>query len=572
MQNYREERDDIMLKNMKIGKKLIFTYVLVVLISGIGCILSLIAINDINTKYSLAIENYGFSQGDIGKFNSEFNNSRSSILMILNGNDKQLRDNNIALLNQMDIKINTYLANIKKNITNSKETLYYNQIYNSLTKYLSIKNQVVALASQNKSVDAQNLYSEQLAPLSEKFLSYTGALYSEKDSVGDQVKTALSNEGILINIVILIVIFISIIISLTIAILISRSISKPVKEMEAAAQRMAEGDLSVEISVNSKNEIGLLGAAFKQTIELLKEYIYSIKETLAKLASNDLNISIRDDFKGDFEQLKYSLEGIVSSLNNTFIQINQAAHQVAGGSEQVSNGAQALSQGALEQASSIEMLDTQIAEISNDINQNAQHAREARKNVDSVKKEIDISNQQMSKMVEAMSSINASSNEIGKIIKTIDDIAFQTNILALNAAVEAARAGEAGKGFAVVADEVRNLAIKSAQAAKNTSVLITNSIDQINNGTKIADKTAQSLSKVVASTSAVFDLVDQISRASTKQSGAVSQVIREIGQISNVVQTNSASAEESAAASEELSGQADSLKQLISRFKLREQA
>lgn len=371
-----------------------------------------------------------------------------------------------------------------------------------------------------------------------------------------------------VTLIVFAITIVSLIISLVIGIKTARSISKPVKELQEAAQKMAQGDLSVQINVNSTDEIGQLGAAFSDTITAIRAYINDVKFNLAKMAGGDLNIRSTLEFKGDFVELKNSIGSIAIALNDILNEINQTAEQVSNGSNQVSNGAQALAQGATEQASSIEELSASITEISSYIKNNAEHATNAGVNVGQVRSEIETSNKHMSEMVAAMSQINDSSNQIGKIIKTIEDIAFQTNILALNAAVEAARAGAAGKGFAVVADEVRNLASKSAEAAKNTTVLIENSMRQVENGTKIADETAKSLLKVIVSAKAVSDTVEQISQVSNRQSDAIGQVTLGVEQISSVVQTNSATAEESAAASEELSGQAQTMKALVKKFKL----
>lgn len=286
------------------------------------------------------------------------------------------------------------------------------------------------------------------------------------------------------------------------------------------------------------------------------------------MAKGDLTVASDVEYAGDYRELKESMQYILSAFNETLGQINQVADQVSSGSGQVSSGAQMLAQGAAEQASSIEELSAAINEIAEKITVNAEYAANASRSVHDVGSEISKSNRQMQDMIAAMSQINLSSGQIRKIIKTIEDIAFQTNILALNAAVEAARAGTAGKGFSVVADEVRNLASKSADAAKNTTALIENSMRQVENGTKIANETAVSLQKVVESTTTVFETVEKISSATKQQAESIGQVTQGIEQISGVVQTNSATAEESAAESEELSGQAEFLKQLTGRFRL----
>ena len=273
-------------------------------------------------------------------------------------------------------------------------------------------------------------------------------------------------------------------------------------------------------------------------------------------------------YQKDFALIKQSTEQLITRISATLTQINDAADQVAGGSEQVSSGAQALSQGAAEQASGIDELLATISEISRHIKENAQTANHAKTESELMAQHILKSNQQMQEMTGAMDVITDKSNQIRKIIKTIDEIAFQTNILALNAAVEAARAGEAGKGFAVVADEVRNLAGKSAEAAKNTSHLIEEAIAAVKNGTASANETAASILGVVDKSRQFTGLVQDISTASSEQAMAVAHVTTGIEQISGVIQTNSATAEQSAAASEELSGQAQLLKDLVHRFKL----
>jgi len=558
------------LKNMKIGKKLIVYFFLIAVISGVGSVVGLSVMNNIASSYRYALNNYGFSQGNIGKFNSEFNNSCSIIRDMVIETSQQDKLKSADELKKSNAKIDEYFANIKPTLVNAKEISCYNSIKENLSSNQDINNQVVTLAIQNRNDDAHRLLMEQGVTLSDSIKSSVDSLLNMKTTTGNQLSASLNQQSEVSAAVMISIILASLIISLIIAIKISRGISKPVSEMARAAQRMADGDLNIQINIHSKDEIGQLGAAFSDTISTLKAYIADIATSLAKIANGDLTATTNQNFKGDFVALRDSIDGIVLSLNNAITQINQTSEQVSSGSEQVSNGAQALAQGATEQASSIEELSATINEISENVKQNAVSATEASINVSHVSSELEASNLHMQEMIAAMSQISDSSNEIAKIINTIEDIAFQTNILALNAAVEAARAGQAGKGFAVVADEVRNLASKSADAAKSTAILIKNSTTEVEKGTKIAEATEASLFKVVTDAKAVANTVSRIAQTSNQQANSIDQVTFGVEQISNVVKTNSATAEESAAASEELSEQASILKDLVNKFKLRE--
>ncbi|WP_444658265.1 methyl-accepting chemotaxis protein [Caproiciproducens sp. R2] len=557
-----------MLKNMKIGKQLILTFVLVTVISSTAGVTGLIQMADMNAKYNDALVNYGFAQGDIGLFNSTFFENRAIIGSIVSLSDVESLNHFSDQLSDSNRKMDSYFVSMEKRMSNKKEKGYYNDIKKSLTEYKAVSEQVVTLAQQNKTAEAQALLQSQGEPLFQNIKTATNALTSEKTVLGHQLALDLSSMGTEATLRIFVIVLVTLAVSVTIALRISRSIGRPVKKMAEAAQRLAQGDLSVQVSVDSGNEIGQLAASFSETIESIRMYITDISANLAKMAEGDLNIFCSVEYKGDFIALQESIFHIDQSFHHTLSEINQASEQVLSGSNQVSDGAQSMAQGAAEQAEEVERLASSVAAISEQVKSNAEHTANAGQNVSQVRCEIDSSSRHMSEMMEAISQISDSSSQIGKIIRVIDDIAFQTNILALNAAVEAARAGAAGKGFAVVADEVRNLAGKSAQAAKNITSLIEKSVQQIENGTVIANQTAESLFQVVNATNVVFDAVEKISQASGYQSDAVGQIKRGIDNISSVVQTNSATAEESAAASEELSGQARELKKLVDRFRL----
>ena len=353
--------------------------------------------------------------------------------------------------------------------------------------------------------------------------------------------------------------------------LIKRALN-PLQGIALAGKAVAEGNFDVKVSYDRQDEIGDLAAAIQSVMQHVREIISDLSDKLSELAKGNFRVSLEntEQYPGAYRPLLNSLQEISNDLNKTMAEIKTSAREVNAGAEQVSSGAQGLSQGATEQASSIEELSATVNDISEHIKKTAENTRLANTEAQNAGKEVSHSDKQMQQMKAAMENINQKSGEISKIIKTIDDIAFQTNILALNAAIEAARAGVAGKGFAVVADEVGNLAQKSANAAKDTTMLIEETLQAVEQGTVLADSTAESLQRVVTGASKVTELVNQIAEASVEQSRAVEQVSTGIDQISSVVQSNTATAEESAAASEELSGQANILNELVGRFQLKE--
>lgn len=356
---------------------------------------------------------------------------------------------------------------------------------------------------------------------------------------------------------------------LTIAILstITKIIMRPIAVLLKEARQIRAGDLESDNMYEAANEFGELASCFHEMQMYLQSVINDVTDNLNRMERGDFRVSANVEYTGAFESIRDSLYGISKHLGAALLRINESAEQVSGSSANVSLGAQQLSQGTVEQASSLEQLSGSIMEVSSQIEKNSESAKDASGQAEETSKELAVGQDNMQRMLEAMSQINGTSGEIGKIIKTIEDIAFQTNILALNAAVEAARAGEAGKGFAVVADEVRNLAGKSSEASKNTTQLIENSINSVKEGTAIANKTAESLVLIAKSSERSADLLKQISQASVAQAESVNMIRKGMEQISMVVQSSAATAEESAASSEELSGQAQMLKELVSEFK-----
>ncbi|WP_349948594.1 methyl-accepting chemotaxis protein [Lacrimispora sp. BS-2] len=445
-------------------------------------------------------------------------------------------------------------------------------IENTLNEAQPFKDQVFKLARENKTRQAADIFFESLDPYFTKVQDDLVKISDDASKgANDNYINAQKAAGIT-QIAVVALQFLAVLATLGFSIFTTKSIVAPIKEIEKAAVEMSKGSLHIQLNYQSKDELGVLADSMRTTISNIGNMIDDISNLLTSLAMGDFRIESQhqEQYVQDYEPILMAMCGIRNNLSEALFRINQSADLVANGSEQVSSGAQALSQGATEQASSIQELAAAISDISNQINVNAQNAKEARSTSEESTRNVAKSSEKMSEMNQAMMEISDKSNEIGKIIKAIEDIAFQTNILALNAAVEAARAGEAGKGFAVVADEVRNLASKSGEAAKNTTLLIEESMHAVDNGTRITAETAKAMQAVVEGSRRINTIIEEIALASDKQAVAVDQVAQGIDQISCVVQTNSATAEQSAAASEELSGQAQIMKGLVEGFDLYE--
>ena len=379
---------------------------------------------------------------------------------------------------------------------------------------------------------------------------------------------ASTRDAMIINIA---VIVLSVVASIIVALILATYISRPMKACAERMKLLEKGDLETPMPrITSKDETGMLASSTASLVEGLRTVIQDIGYMLTEMANQNLAVRSRHEevYVGDFRNILDSLHHMKDQLSDAMHQVNHSAQQVAAASSQLSSSAQMLSHGTTEQAGSVQELAARLSEINEQAKNTASGAMDVRNKTHQTGKEVSLCNEKMQDLVVAMNKIQESSDQIEKILKTIDDIAFQTNILALNASVEAARAGISGKGFAVVAEEVRSLAGKSAEAAQNTSILIGNSTDAVHTGTKIANNTAEVLQEVVRSIQSMVDSIDGIASVSNEQSNAVGQVSDGINQIADVVQSNSATAEESAAASEQLSAEAASLKQLVNQFTL----
>ncbi|SEI94634.1 methyl-accepting chemotaxis protein [Propionispira arboris] len=512
-------------KDMNVGKKVTGAFLILSFIVTILSVMVVYNIYKIDSRYSDLYSNNGLATGYIGEMGMFFNDSRVTYYSIVIEKDYNTNMQNIAKLKDIDTKINdVYNLLVSKSQTDqTKEEL--RQFKDTLDKYRTLRQGSIDLALQNKNEEALMTFRQAGArQLSEDLNNQLMDLFKVMESTGMKQSDTLTEQAYVMIYTMLAVAIVVIILSLLLGNFIASYIRKAIHALMEAAEKIASGDLDVQIPIDSRDELGHLAQAFDKM-------------------SNNVNTAMEN--------------------------INAASEQVAAGSKNVSEASISLSQGATEQASSVEELSSSLEEISAQTKLNANNADKANSLTNTAKTNAGTGNAYMHDMLRAMTEINASSTGISKIIKVIDEIAFQTNILALNAAVEAARAGQHGKGFAVVAEEVRNLAARSAKAAKETTDMIEGSIGKVNEGTKIANQTAEALTQIVQIVTEVAELVEKIASASNEQSIALEQINQGVIQVSEVVQSNSSTAEESASASEQLNAQAELLKETVSQFKLR---
>lgn len=559
---------------ISIEKKLTSSIMRVSIITAAAAVLGVIALIFITARYSYALHNFGFAQGDIGKAMFEFADIRSSLRAAIGYDDQEAIDLVVKQHEESIKKFNEYFAQVEKTVVSEDGRTTYDAIQSELDAYWALDTKIMQLGAttdREQCVQAQTIAINELAGAYSSIYDKLEELLDVKVDQGNSLATTLTViQWILVAAIIFVIAF-SMVLSTKIGKKISKSISDPLKELGERLESFSAGDLTTPFPViETGDEIEVMGKDARNMADNLEAIITDIGEILGEMAGGNYTVrsKIPDHYTGDFNRMYQSMRGLRDQMTETLLSIGEAANQVSAGSEELATASQSLAEGATDQANAVAELHAAISGITTNMESGSESAEETYDKAQHYADEADASRQQMDTMMNAMERINESSTKIGDIISEIESIADQTNLLSLNASIEAARAGESGRGFAVVANQIRELADQSAKAAVDTRDLIEASIREVTKGNTVASQAASSIESVVDGIKQIADFSRNLKDMMEEQSEAMRQAELGVNQISSVVESNAATAEEASATSEELSAQATMLDQLVKQFEL----
>ena len=565
-----------MFENLKIRNRLGKAFRIIVTTCSIAAVLGVVMLIVTMTLYKNALNNYGFSQGDIGKALVAFTDTRSATRAIVGYDDDSLISQMSDTHDERKATFEQYWEIVDEVTTTSKEQEIYDSIDAKLEDYWTTEQKAIdtgKTTDPGQSAKAQNIMIDEVAPLYDEIYSGMRDLMNTKVTEGDHLADTLSVVTLIFIIIIAVIIIVSILVSSKMGVSIAKGISKPLVALENRLSTFAQGNLhDLFPEVKSNDEVASIAATSTEMAETLNAVITDVGVLMEGMANGDYTIQSEhsDKYVGDFEQLLTAMRGMRDAMVHTIQMIGEASSQVSAGSMNLAESSQSMAEGATEQAGAVQQLQATITDITSNIEQSADQAQIAYDQAKQYAAEAEDSSAEMKAMVDAMARIDETSKKIGNIISEIEDIASQTNLLSLNASIEAARAGEAGRGFAVVADQIRQLAEQTTKSAVDTRDLIEGALQEIAEGNTAADHAAESIGNVVNGIQQIAESSKHISDVAKTQANAMDQAEQGVNQISEVVQSNSASAEETSATSQELSAQATSLDELVGKFILPE--
>lgn len=562
---------------LKIRERLSKSYLQVIFIASISAIVGIIALLVMTRTYDNALNNYGFSQGDIGKAMTAFSGARSEVRAAVGYTDEDIISDAKDTYYTRKDSFQQYLDDIESSMVTQAGKDAYNQIVKDLDGYWDLSDQLIEEGSttdQEISKKVQRREADELGPAYQVVYNDLKNLMNVNVQKGDQIESVLAVMEIIAVIIMIAVIILSILSGRRYGNQIADGISKPLQQISERLKTFAEGDLDSEFPEHdAKDEVAEMIETARQMADNLNVIISDSGSLLNEMADGNFAIATdhEERYTGKFNDLLIGIRNMNRKINDSLHQVEETAEQVSLGSGNMAEAAQSLAEGATEQAGAVEELQATIADITANVEHTAADLQKSHADARKYADDAHHSREQMHAMVEAMQRISESSMKIENIISELEDIASQTNLLSLNASIEAARAGEAGKGFAVVADQIRKLAEQSAASAVSTRELIEGSIHDVEDGNKAVALVSETLDEVIKGINAIADTSKSLSENSQSQATAMEQAEQGVNQISEVVQSNSAMAQETSATSEELSAQAETLDNLVKQFKLREQ-
>lgn len=562
---------------LKIRERLSKSYLQVIFIASISAIVGIIALLVMTRTYNNALNNYGFSQGDIGKAMTAFSGARSEVRAAVGYMDEDIISDAKDTYYTRKDSFQQYLDDIESSMVTQAGKDAYNQIVKDLDGYWDLSDQLIEEGSttdQEISKKVQRREADELGPAYQVVYNDLKNLMNIYVQKGDQIESVLAVMEIIAVIIMIAVIILSILSGRRYGNQIADGISKPLQQISERLKTFAEGDLDSEFPEHdAKDEVAEMIETARKMADNLNVIISDSGKLLNEMADGNFAVATEHEerYTGKFNDLLIGIRNMNRKIDESLRQVEETAEQVSLGSGNMAEAAQSLAEGATEQAGAVEELQATIADITANVEHTAENLQKSHADARKYADDADHSREQMHAMVEAMQRISESSMKIENIISELEDIASQTNLLSLNASIEAARAGEAGKGFAVVADQIRKLAEQSAASAVSTRELIEGSIHDVEEGNKAVALVSETLDEVIKGINDIADTSKSLSENSQSQATAMEQAEQGVNQISEVVQSNSAMAQETSATSEELSAQAETLDNLVRQFTLREQ-